>query len=199
MRAMSTRNDYPAHASRPFDRERDGFVLGEGAGILVIEEYEHARSRGASIYCELLGYGQSSDAYDLVAPDPDGHGVRLALATDLGYIPQNVQTQLKRCDLIMLESNHDLEMLRDGPYPWSVKQRVLSRVGHLSNDATSDFLERSYDGSAAHVILAHLSENNNHPDLARMAADRALAGQPSLLGNRLSLACQDEPMPSFCF
>ncbi len=80
MRAMSTRNDDPARASRPFDKERDGFVLGEGAGILVLEEYEHARARHAAIYCEVLGYGQSSDAYDLVAPDPDGNGVRLAFA-----------------------------------------------------------------------------------------------------------------------
>lgn len=80
MRAMSTRNGDPARASRPFDRERDGFVLGEGAGILVLEEYEHARSRDVSIYCELLGYGQSSDAYDIVAPDPRGNGVRLAFA-----------------------------------------------------------------------------------------------------------------------
>jgi 3-oxoacyl-[acyl-carrier-protein] synthase II len=80
MKAMSTRNDEPARASRPFDRERDGFVLGEGAGILIFEEYEHALARGAKIYCEVLGYGQSADAYDLVAVDPDGNGVALAFA-----------------------------------------------------------------------------------------------------------------------
>ncbi|MFC5864487.1 MBL fold metallo-hydrolase [Acidicapsa dinghuensis] len=138
------------------------------------------------------------------AADPVGfvftaEGVRLAVATDLGYIPPNVEVQLRRCDLLMLESNHDLEMLRDGPYPWSVKQRVLSRVGHLSNDATADFLEKSYDGAATYVVLAHLSENNNHPDLARIAAERALASKPSLLGNRLILADQSEPLSPLCF
>ncbi len=79
MKAMSTRNDEPTKASRPFDRERDGFVLGEGAGILVFEEYELAKARGAKIYAEVLGYGQSADAYNLVAPDPESHGVMLAL------------------------------------------------------------------------------------------------------------------------
>jgi 3-oxoacyl-[acyl-carrier-protein] synthase II len=93
MRALSTRNDDPTRASRPFDRERDGFVLGEGAGILVLEEYEHARARGAKIYCEMLGYGQSADAYDLVAPDPDGNGVLLAFARafqSAGIVPTDV-------------------------------------------------------------------------------------------------------------
>jgi len=133
------------------------------------------------------------------AADPVGfvfkaEGVRMAFATDLGYIPPNVKAQLKGVDLLLLESNHDLEMLRDGPYPWAVKQRVLSRVGHLSNEAAAEFLENSYDGQAAYVILAHLSESNNLPELARVTAERALNGRASLLANRLLLAAQHEPL-----
>jgi phosphoribosyl 1,2-cyclic phosphodiesterase len=139
------------------------------------------------------------DAVDPVGFVLEAEGVRMAVATDLGYMPPNVKAQLKGLDLLLLESNHDLEMLKDGPYPWSVKQRVLSRVGHLSNEAAGEFLETEYDGQAAYVILGHLSESNNLPELARVTAERALNGRASLLRNRLLLAEQHEPLAPIGF
>lgn len=134
------------------------------------------------------------DAADPVGFVFVGEGVRIGIATDLGYMPPNAKLALRGCDVLMLESNHDLEMLRDGPYPWSVKQRVMSRVGHLSNDAAAEFLEKNYDGTAAYVVLAHLSQSNNLPELAKLAAERALCDRMSLLANKLLLAEQHRPL-----
>jgi phosphoribosyl 1,2-cyclic phosphodiesterase len=138
------------------------------------------------------------DAVDPVGFVFEVEGIRVGLATDLGYVPPNVAQRLRGCDVLMIESNHDLEMLRDGPYPWSVKQRVMSRVGHLSNDAAAGYLEKNYDGQATYVVLAHLSESNNLPALARVAAEGALRERINLLANRLVLAQQHEPMASIC-
>ncbi len=92
-RALSTRNDDPATASRPWDKDRDGFVLGEGAGAMVLEEYEHARARGATIYCELVGYGVSADAHHMTAPPEDGDGAYRAMRNavrDAGIDPSQI-------------------------------------------------------------------------------------------------------------
>ncbi len=148
---------------------------------------------------EVMPFTIPHDAADPVGFTFAAEGVKVAIVTDLGYLPPSVRENLRDCDLILIESNHDLEMLRIGPYPWSVKQRVLSRVGHLSNEALADFLIADYDGGAAFLILGHISGENNHPEVARRAAEQALERRPRLLANRLLVAGQEEPLETIRF
>ena len=117
------------------------------------------------------------DAADPVAFAFRAEGVRIGIVTDLGYIPESVKYQLQGTDLLILESNHDLEMLRVGPYPWPVKQRVMGRNGHLSNDDMERFVREDLDSRTAMLVLAHLSENNNFPAQVRLVAQQALASR----------------------
>jgi len=144
------------------------------------------------------------DAADPVGFRLTSEGVRIAVVTDLGYIPENVKDYLRGCHCLIIESNHDLEMLRNGPYPWYVKQRVMSRDGHLSNLALGEFLTNDFDGQARVLVLAHLSEQNNHPEIARMAAASALeqkaSSQHGGTGETgLAVSSQREPTEVFRF
>ncbi len=143
---------------------------------------------------EVMPFTVPHDAADPVGFTFRCEGVKAAVATDLGFMPPNVCDQLRGCDVLVIESNHDVEMLRVGPYPWSVKQRVMSRVGHLSNTALAQFFAANYDGSASYIVLAHISEQNNHPELALQEAKAALSVKPTLWQNRVMLAAQTEPL-----
>ena len=146
---------------------------------------------------EMTPFTIPHDAADPVAFRIDTQGIRIGVVTDLGYIPEHVKRHVRGCHCLVFESNHDLDMLKIGPYPWHVKQRVMSRHGHLSNLATADFLRNDFDGSAQVLVLAHLSENNNHPEIVRMSAEEALSSRRERL--QMYLASQSAPTRVFQF
>jgi phosphoribosyl 1,2-cyclic phosphodiesterase len=129
---------------------------------------------------EFTPFAVPHDAADPIGLCLSKNGVKIGIVLDLGYISNLVVERLKDCDAIVLESNHDLSMLKVGPYPWALKQRVMSRRGHLSNDAVADYLSNGFDGKARHVILAHLSKKNNLPEIALLSAENALTERSKL-------------------
>jgi len=133
------------------------------------------------------------DAEDPVAYRLECGSWRGAVVTDLGHPTALVADHCQDLDLLVLESNHDVEMLRMGEYPPHLKARILSRVGHLSNEAMAELLGRVLSPRLQHLVLAHLSESNNHPELARVAATFALAGTAT----RLWVATQREPLAPY--
>lgn len=117
------------------------------------------------------------DAADPVGFTLTAQGIKVAVVTDLGYVTDSLRVHLRGADMVVLESNHDLEMLRVGPYPWSVKQRVMSRRGHLSNEVAAEFIREDLDARVSTLVLGHISEHNNHPELVRNLALKALKGR----------------------
>ena len=142
---------------------------------------------------EVLPFVVPHDATEPVAFSLTCCGVKITQLTDIGYLPDHVAYRLRGSSMLILESNHDLEMLRVGPYPWNLKQRLMGRYGHLSNSAVARFIREQYDGEADHVVLAHLSSKNNHPEIARREAAMALRDR-GLSGTDLGVTSQDEPM-----
>lgn len=132
------------------------------------------------------------DAADPVGFSFHAQGIRVAIATDLGYLPDSIRFHLCGADVLLLEANHDLEMLKVGPYPWSVKQRVMGRMGHLSNEVACRFIREHVDSATSTIILGHLSEHNNHPAIVANCAEQALGGRS--LFTRLIVA--DPKMPT---
>lgn len=101
--------------------------------------------------------------------------VKIGMVTDLGYVPDSIRVHLREADFLLLESNHDLEMLKVGPYPWSLKQRVMGRKGHLSNDSAAQFILDDLDPRLQTLVLGHISENNNHLSIVDLVARQALS------------------------
>lgn len=138
------------------------------------------------------------DAADPMAFTVEAGGVKMGIAVDLGYINKLAAERFRGCDLLIIEANYETEMLRACTfYPWSLKQRIMSRHGHTSNDEMARFLQEDFDGKAEHVVLAHLSQNTNHPDLARLAAVNALQARAPLFSanaeQRVKVAPYDRP------
>jgi phosphoribosyl 1,2-cyclic phosphodiesterase len=146
---------------------------------------------------EVWAFAIPHDAADPVGFTFRAGGAKVAIVTDLGYLPELVKHHLRDVDCLILESNHDVEMLKVGPYPWHVKQRVLSRTGHLSNHTVSEYLADAdgFDGRARYLVLAHLSEQNNNPDVARISAVEALSRRPADFAFRGELLVASQHVP----
>ena len=158
----------------------------------------HAGQRLTIGDIDVHAFAIPHDAADPIGFTFKANGVKMALVTDLGYMPELVKVHLRDADCLMLESNHDLDMLKVGPYPWVVKQRVLSRTGHLSNHAVSEYLADpdGFDGRARYLVLGHVSLENNNPDVAKISAEEALNRRPAETAFRgeLFVATQTAPM-----
>jgi 3-oxoacyl-[acyl-carrier-protein] synthase II len=143
MKALSTRNDDPARASRPYDVDRDGFVLGEGGGVLVLEEYEHAKARGAKIYCEIAGQGLTSDGYHIAAPDPDGAGVQRAIKFALR--DSNLSTK----DIFHLNAHATSTPAGDVAEANALRAALGSDADHVAVSATKSMTGHLLGGAGA--------------------------------------------------
>jgi phosphoribosyl 1,2-cyclic phosphodiesterase len=146
---------------------------------------------------DVASFTVPHDAADPVGFSFAAEGIKISVATDLGYLPDSVRFQLRDSDALLLEANHDLEMLKVGPYPWSVKQRVMGRMGHLSNDVACNFIRDEIDARTSTIILGHLSEHNNHPEIVRLMATQALDG--GSLFTRLVIAEAGKPTEAFVY
>ena len=162
MRALSTRNDDPASASRPFDKERDGFVMSEGAAILVLEELEHAKARGAKIYAEIAGYGASADAYHITAPTEDGEGSARAILMAIK------DAGLKVDDIDYINAHGTSTPLNDKGETQSIKTVFGSRAYKMKINSTKSMVGHMLGAAAgieAIVCIKSIETGIIHPTM----------------------------------
>lgn len=136
----------------------------------------------------------SHDATDPAGFIVSANGSKVGIATDLGIATGMVKTHLKTCSMLIIEANHDIEMLENGPYPWPLKQRIKSRTGHLSNESARALVAEILHDDLKHLVLAHLSETNNTPEKALSVVSKAINGHKT----SICVATQDECGPVFC-
>jgi phosphoribosyl 1,2-cyclic phosphodiesterase len=178
---LSRRFDLPVYISR-----KTKTVASQMGVIKDLKNFEC----GSSFQIKDLTLHPFSISHD--AEDPAGftikqNGIKVGVATDLGHPTSMVKEHLKGCSFLVLEANHDMDMLIEGPYPWPIKQRIRSRTGHLSNESTKELLMEVVHDKLEHVILSHLSEVNNSPQKALSVIGQAVAKS----NTKLSVASQD--------
>jgi len=147
-----------------------GFGAVDLPGYEVLEPGETLRLGDLTVRTVAVPHDAAGPVAFVVSAD----GVSFGHATDLGHLSSDLVGALRGCHTVLLESNFDPAMLRDGPYPWSLKERILGPLGHLSNGDVGRYLERGLGNECRQVVLAHLSQKNNHPDLALLTAEEAL-------------------------
>lgn len=183
---FATRHALPVHATRATYKS----VLSLRRRRVRFQAVEPSRPFSIGRFT-VTPFAIPHDAADPVGYLVDVDGVRVGITTDLGHVSPIVRSAWITADVLVVESNHDIDMLRLGPYPATLKDRVLSLRGHLSNDALAGFLSERLLRPLSRLVLAHLSKVNNHPNLALATARRALDGSSV----DLSVASQDEPTP----
>ncbi|MCD6271441.1 MAG: MBL fold metallo-hydrolase [Deltaproteobacteria bacterium] len=157
-------------------------------GTIAQKEYFEQGSQFTIKTLTIHPFSTSHDAVDSSGFTLSSNGTKIGIATDLGIATRMVKEHLKGCSLIILEANHDTDMLVNGPYPWHLKQRIKSRTGHLSNSEAKNLLKDIICNDLRYVILAHLSETNNHPEKALNIVSEATKGYKA----QLTVARQDD-------
>jgi phosphoribosyl 1,2-cyclic phosphodiesterase len=183
----------PIYANEKTWKAMDGLI-----GEIPIEqkfvfEMESVRSFGS---LDIESFGVSHDAVEPMFYIFHHGEKKLVLITDTGYVSDRMKGTIKNADVFIFESNHDVDMLRMGRYPWSVKRRILSDVGHVSNEDAALAMSEVIGDKTKHIYLAHLSQDNNMKDLARMSVSQVLAQKGFVVGEQFSLHDTDPKIPT---